>query len=170
MSIVCRGLGRKALAPALLATAGLGVWVLVAPGAGDGLADVSSRRRRKHIVIDGDRLLVFDSAAAADAAQQSIDAARAQAQQAIAKAASKSQSRKATQRRAAAVAQAIRGLQVSPEDVASIQRVQAWAAGMEQLQAALVAAKAANDAQTLYAVWQAIQQDEEDIAVLMELA
>lgn len=155
-------------------TAGLSLYVLdqsavagAAPSEDDAAAP---RRRRKHLVVDGDRLLIFDSAAAAAAAQQSIDAARAQAQQAIAKAASKSQARKATKRRAEAVTQAIQGLQVPPEDVASIQRVQTWAAGLEQLQATLTAAKAASDAQTLYAVWLAIQQDEEDIAALMELA
>lgn len=164
-AIALQGVGSAALVMALQGMVGVGV-----AAGGD---DQSTRpRRRKYIVRDGNQLLVFETAAAAADAEQRIGQARAQALRAIAKAASGSRQRRSTVRQAEAVRQAVAQLPVPPLDQVSLPQLQAGAAGFAHLQAALAAAQAVDDAEAAYSVWQsvqrAIQQDEDDIAALME--
>lgn len=124
--------------------------------------------RRRYVAQDGDRLLVFETRAAAEAAQAKIDEARQVASVEAAKVISKAQARKAKARRADAARQAVQALAVQPVAVESLREIQASVPANTHEAAQIEAARAAADLHAVYAVWQAIQEDEQDAADALE--
>lgn len=130
--------------------------------------------QKRYVVRRGRKLLVFADKAKADALQRAIDKAEAEARQAVDRAKGTSnravRRAKATAQRTADTLLADLLQQAQPDDVADLREAQALAQVYHQQQAMAEAIRL-RDYEAAVRMWQDLRDEEEDdIAALLELA